>query len=92
MSFPSFALCVFFLHNTRRQKERDSERTSDGGETWIVPPGDPTGIDEPVKFSFRQESVDKVQPTKVPDVDRTNAESFNHPVVLGISIPVLVRS
>lgn len=33
----------------------------------------------------------KKNPPEIPDIDRTEVQSFYHPEVLGVTIPILIR-
>ena len=65
-------------------------RTTDGGESGIIPTANKTVVDEPVEFTFRKEGVNEVESTEIPNANRSKPERLDHPVVLGIPITVLV--
>ena len=67
-------------------------RTSDSGETRVIPSTDNTLVHEPVKFPLRQKGINEVEATKVPDEDRAQVQSFDHPVVLWVTVTVFVSS
>lgn len=66
--------------------------TSYGGESRVIPAINDALLDQVLELSLGQDSVDKVNSTKVEDLDLWEAESFNEPLVLLVSGPVFVRS
>lgn len=66
------------------------KRTSNGGETRVIPPANETLINKPVELTLGQKSVDEVQATEVPDIDFAKPGSLEHPLILGVPIAIFV--
>ena len=66
--------------------------TSNCGEAGIVPTKDGSGVDELSEFSFRKEGADKVHARKVPDMYFAEMQGILHPIILGVTVSILVRS
>lgn len=61
-------------------------------ESRVVPSTYVALVDEPMQLAFREQGVDEVETTEVPDVYWSDAESGDHPVVLWIAVAVFVRT
>lgn len=63
--------------------------TTDGREARILPSRDELLLDEPGELTLAHQGADKVDPSKVPDVNLPQVHLLQHPGVLSIAVPVL---
>lgn len=61
-----------------------------GRESRVVPSTYVALVDEPMQLAFREQGVDEVETTEVPDVYGSDAESGDHPVVLWVTVAVFI--
>jgi hypothetical protein len=66
--------------------------TTNGRETRVIPSLYQLLVYEPMKLALREKGINEVETTEVPDLNRTNAERLNHPLILRVAIAVLVRT
>ena len=69
-----------------------AEDTADSRHTGIIPAADTSGVDDLCKLSFREECLDEVDTGKVPEVDLSETQGLEEPVVLLVSVGILGRS
>lgn len=48
-------------------------------------------LDKPLQLPFTQQRINECQPSEIPHLDPPQLERIQHPVVLGVPIPILVR-
>lgn len=65
---------------------------TNGSKSRVIPPGDMSIVHKPGQFALRQKSVNKVESRVVPDMDPSQVQGLQEPLVLGVTVTVLVCS
>ncbi len=71
-------------------RQSSPPNSSHGREARVIPSTHDAPVDKVMKFALREKGVDKVEPTKVPNLDLADAHGVGHPPILRIAVAVLV--